>query len=64
LGHTPRSGRQAARLAHRILTGTAPRELPVELPDRIEFIVNLKTANRLGLKIPGSALLRADRAIE
>ena len=45
-------GRQAARLAHKILTGTSPREIPVELPDRIEFIVNLKTAKRFGLKVP------------
>jgi putative ABC transport system substrate-binding protein len=57
-------GRQAARLAHRILTGTHPRELPVELPDRIEFIVNIKTAKRLGLEVPGSVLFRADRVIK
>ncbi len=57
-------GRQAARLAHKILTGTPPREIPVELPDRIEFTINLKTANRLGLKVPPPALNRADRVIE
>lgn len=57
-------GRQAARLAHKILTGTPAGEIPVELPDRIEFIVNLKTAKRLGLKVPGPVLLRADRVIE
>jgi putative tryptophan/tyrosine transport system substrate-binding protein len=57
-------GRQAARLAHRILTGTHPRELPVELPDRIEFVINLKTAKGLGLQIPGSVLFRVDRVIK
>jgi putative ABC transport system substrate-binding protein len=57
-------GRQAARLAHKILTGTHPREIPVELPDRIEFIVNMKTAKRLGLEVPGSVLFRADRVIK
>ena len=57
-------GRQAARLAHKILTGTPPREIPVELPDRIEFIINLKTAKRLGLQVPRPILLRADRVIE
>jgi putative ABC transport system substrate-binding protein len=57
-------GRQAARLAQKILTGTPPREIPVELPDRIEFIINLKTAKRLGLRVPREALLRADRVIE
>jgi putative ABC transport system substrate-binding protein len=56
-------GRQAAQLAHRILTGTSPRELPVELPDRIEFVINLKTAKRIGLQVPKSVLVRADRVI-
>jgi len=57
-------GRQAARLGHKILTGTPPAQIPVELPDRIEFTINLKTAKRLGLKVPQPALLRADRVIE
>ena len=57
-------GRQAARLAHRILTGTHPRELPVELPDRIEFVINLKTAKGLGLQVPTSVLYRANRVIK
>jgi len=57
-------GRQAARLVHRILTGTPPRELPVELPDRFEFIINLKTAKRLGLQVPGEVLSRANRVIK
>jgi putative ABC transport system substrate-binding protein len=57
-------GRQAARLAHKILTGTPPREIPVELPDRIEFVLNLKTAKRLSLDIPRPMLLRADRVID
>ena len=57
-------GRQAARLAHKVLTGTPPREIPVEFPDRIELVINLKTAKRLGLKIPQPILLRVDRVIE
>jgi putative ABC transport system substrate-binding protein len=57
-------GRQAARLAHKILAGTHPRELPVELPDRIEFVINLKTAKAFGLQVPGSVLFRADRVIK
>jgi putative ABC transport system substrate-binding protein len=57
-------GRQAARLADRVLSGTPPAELPVELPDRIEFVVNLKTARALGLDIPRVVILRADRTIE
>ena len=57
-------GRQAARLAVRILSGTPPGDLPVELPDRIEFVVNLKTARALGFEIPRQLLLRVDRVIE
>lgn len=57
-------GRQAARLAHKVLTGTPPKEIPVELPDRIELVINLKTAGRLALQVPPSVLLRADRTIE
>jgi putative ABC transport system substrate-binding protein len=57
-------GRQAARLADRILSGTPAAELPVELPDRIEFIVNMKTAKALGLGAPPNVLLRTDRIIQ
>ena len=57
-------GRQAARLADRILSGKSPAELPVELPDRIEFIVNVKTAKALGVEVPPGVLLRADRVIQ
>lgn len=56
-------GRQAARLAKKILTGTPPHEVPVELPDRIDFIINLKTAKRLSLVVPQGVLLRANRVI-
>ncbi len=57
-------GKQAARLAHKILNGTSPREIPVELPDRIELAINLKTAERLGMQLPRSVLLRADSLIK
>ena len=57
-------GRQAARLAHKVLTGTPPAQLPVELPDRVEFVVNLKTAKQLGLTVPETVLARADRVVQ
>jgi ABC transporter substrate binding protein len=57
LGYGPRlelASRLAARLVSRILRGARPEDLPVEQPDRIDLVVNLKTANVLGLSIPPS----------
>jgi len=55
---------RAAALADRVLKGTRPSELPVELPTKFELVVNLKSAKALGLAIPESFLLRADQVIE
>jgi putative ABC transport system substrate-binding protein len=55
---------QALGHVDRILRGAKPAELPVVLPSKYEFVVNQKTANALGLKIPQSILVRADRVIE
>jgi putative ABC transport system substrate-binding protein len=52
------------RLVDRIFRGAKPADLPVELPSRYEVAVNLKTAAHLGLKIPGSVLVRAEHVIE
>jgi putative ABC transport system substrate-binding protein len=56
-------GRQAARLVDKILKGTKPADIPVEVNPRIEFVINLKVAKTLGLTIAPEMLYRADRLV-
>jgi putative ABC transport system substrate-binding protein len=56
--------RRLAVSVDRLLRGAKPRDLPVELPSKFEMVVNVKSAKALGLTIPPSVLLRADRIIE
>jgi putative ABC transport system substrate-binding protein len=51
-------------MADRILRGANPAEMPVELPTQYALSLNLKTARALGLTLPQSLLLRADRVVE
>ena len=53
-------GRAGARYIDSILRGTSPTDLPVEKIPKIEFALNLKTAGRLGIKIPQDMIIRAD----
>ena len=56
--------RQSGIIVAKVLKGVAPSELPVEQPTKIELVLNVKTAESLGLAIPPSMLVRADDAIE
>jgi putative tryptophan/tyrosine transport system substrate-binding protein len=55
--------RRAASYVDRILRGAKPTELPVQLPTKLEMVVNLKTAKALGLAVPQPILLRAEADI-
>src|SRR5262245_16677660 len=61
---TPAMYRRAGGYIGKILGPTNPRDLPIEQPSRFEFVVNLRAARALGLTLPSSLVLRADRILQ
>jgi len=55
--------RQGARYVDRIFKGAKPADLPVEQPERIKLVINLKTAQALAIKVPSELLVRADAVV-
>lgn len=58
------SYRRLAIYVDKIAKGAKPAELPVELPTSVEMVINLKTAKTIGISVPNSILVRADKVIE
>jgi putative tryptophan/tyrosine transport system substrate-binding protein len=56
--------KRAAIFVDKILKGAIPADIPVEQPTKIDLVVNMNTAKALGIKVPNSILVRADRIID
>ena len=62
--NVPHLFQNAATYVDRILKGDKPADLPVQLPEKFEFVINMKTAKSLGITVPDNLIVAADDVIE
>ena len=60
----PQNFQRVGYFIDRIFKGTKPADLPIELPTKLELVINLKTAKVLGIEVPAKLLFTADDVIE
>ena len=60
----PQNFQREGYFVDRILKGTKSGDLPIELPTKLELVINLKTAKTLGIEVPTKLLFTADEVIE